>query len=148
MAAAVAIQPHEIPLLVTPETFRGQIYIFADANTGLGVQAARYLVRLGSATVIMVVRDPSPALRALADIESSSGIIGVARVWELNLSSYAFVIAFGKRAMEKLDKIDTAIRNAGVASRERIMKEGHLLSNTVVLISIILLEVLQLPKLK
>lgn len=148
MAAAVATQPHNLPLLVTPETCRGRTYIVTGANTGLGLEAARHLVRLGSATVIMAVRDPYSGLRALADIESSTGISGVAQAWELDLSSYASVIAFAKRAIEKLDRIDVVIENAGVASGERIMKEGHLLTITVNVISTILLGVVLLPKLK
>ncbi|KAF7924189.1 uncharacterized protein EAE97_010801 [Botrytis byssoidea] len=148
MTAAVATQPHNLPLLVTTETCRGRTYIVTGANTGLGLEAARHLVRLGSATVIMAVRDPSSGLRALTDIESSTGISGVAQVWELDLSSYAFVIAFGKRVMEEFDRIDAVIENAGVASGERIIKEGHLLTITVNVISTILLGVLLLPKLK
>ncbi|KAK6611509.1 short-chain dehydrogenase [Botrytis cinerea] len=113
MAAAVATQPHNLPLLVTPETCRGRTYIITGANTGLGLEAARHLVCLGSASVIMAVRDLSSGLRALADIESSTGISGVAQVWELDLSSYASVIAFAKRATEELDRIDAVIENAG-----------------------------------
>lgn len=148
MAAAVATQPHNLPLLVTPETCRGRTYIITGANTGLGLEAARHLVCLGSASVIMAVRDLSSGLRALADIESSTGISGVAQVWELDLSSYASVIAFAKRAIEELDRIDAVIENAGVASGERIMKEGHLITITVNVISTVLLGVLLFPKLK
>lgn len=148
MAAAVATQPHNLPLLVTLETCRGRTYIITGANTGLGLEAARHLVCLGSASVIMAVRDLSPGLRALADIESSTGISGVAQVWELDLSSYASVIAFAKRATEELDRIDAVIENAGVASGERIMKEGHLITITVNVISTVLLGVLLFPKLK
>ncbi|KAM0151088.1 hypothetical protein ACHAQE_004549 [Botrytis cinerea] len=148
MAAAVATQPHNLPLLVTPETCRGRTYIITGANTGLGLEAARHLVCLGSASVIMAVRDLSSGLRALADIESSTGISGVAQVWELDLSWYASVIAFAKRAIEELDRIDAVIENAGVASGERIMKEGHLITITVNVISTVLLGVLLFPKLK
>ncbi|KAF7909554.1 uncharacterized protein EAF01_003272 [Botrytis porri] len=79
MAAAVVTQPHNLLLLVTAETCRGSTYTVTGANTSLGLEAARHLVRLGSATVIMAVRDPAFGLRALADIESPTGISGVAK---------------------------------------------------------------------
>ncbi|KAJ8069236.1 hypothetical protein OCU04_002902 [Sclerotinia nivalis] len=148
MAAAAKTQPLNLPLLITPETCQGRVYIVTGANTGLRLEATRHLVGLGAATVIMGVRNLASGYRALADIESSTGISGVAQVWELDLSSYTSVIAFAKRAIENLDRIDAVIENAAVASGERIMKEGHVITITVNVISTLLLGVLLLPKLK
>ncbi|KAF7865184.1 hypothetical protein EAF04_006161 [Stromatinia cepivora] len=127
MTAAVPTQPHNLPLLITPETCQGRVYIVTGANTGLGLEAVRHLVRLGAATVVVGVRNLTSGYRALADIESSAGISGVA---------------------QKLERIDAVIENAAVASGERIMKEGHLITITVNVISTLLLGVLLLPKLK
>lgn len=90
-------------------------YIVHGANAGLGLEAVRNLVRLGSATVIMGVRNISSGHRALADIEASTGISGIAQVWKLDLSSYTSVIAFAKRAINKLYRIGVATEKAGVS---------------------------------
>ncbi|ESZ90721.1 putative short-chain dehydrogenase/reductase family protein [Sclerotinia borealis F-4128] len=116
MAAAIPTQIYSLPLFITPEICRGRTYIVTGANAGLGFEAAKHLVRLGSAIVIMGVRNLSYGHRALADIESSTEISGVAQVWELDLSSYNSVTAFTKRAIEKLDRVDAVIQNAGVAT--------------------------------
>ncbi|KFY93115.1 hypothetical protein V498_04559 [Pseudogymnoascus sp. VKM F-4517 (FW-2822)] len=146
MADAVATQPHNLHLHISPEKCAGKTYIVTGANIGLGLEAAKHLVAVGAAKVIMAVRNVSAGEAAKADIEAATGTSGVAEVWALDLASYDSVKAFAKRAVAELERIDALIENAGVAAFERVMAEGHLLNITVNVLSTLLLAVLLLPK--
>jgi NAD(P)-dependent dehydrogenase (short-subunit alcohol dehydrogenase family) len=142
----VETQIRNLPLIPTPGDCAGRVFIVVGANSGLGYEAAKHLVTLGSAKVIMTVRNIPAGEEAKAAIESSTGISGVAEVWELDLSSYDSVQAFAKRANE-LARIDSLIENAGVAMSKKVLAEGHVLSLTVNVLSTLLLALLLLPKL-
>ncbi|KAF2493961.1 putative short-chain dehydrogenase/reductase family protein [Lophium mytilinum] len=148
MSADVATQPLNLPLYATTEKCSGGTYIVTGANTGLGFEAAKHLVALGSAKVILGVRNLAAGEEAKAKIEAATGITNVAEVWELNLSSYDSVKSFAKKAIAELDRIDALIENAAVAGSQRVIAEGHLQSITVNVLSTLLLGVLLLPKLK
>jgi NAD(P)-dependent dehydrogenase (short-subunit alcohol dehydrogenase family) len=145
MADAVATQPHNLPLHISREKCAGKTYIVTGANVGLGLEAAKHLVAVGAAKVIMAVRNVSAGETAKAEIEAATGTSGVAEVWAIDLSSYESVKAFAKRAAD-LERIDALIENAGVAAFERTKAEGHLINITVNVISTLLLAVLLLPK--
>jgi retinol dehydrogenase 12 len=129
------------------KSFKGKTVIVTGSNTGLGKEAARHFVRCGASRVIMAVRSEEKGEEARTDIETSTGITGSAEVWPLNLSSYASVKAFAKRAAE-LDRIDAIIENASVAMEKCEMAEGTEISMTVNVYSTFLLAILLLPKLQ
>jgi NAD(P)-dependent dehydrogenase (short-subunit alcohol dehydrogenase family) len=139
-------QIRDLPLFVTTETCTGGIYIVTGANTGLGFEAAKHLVSLGAARVIMAVRNLSLGEIAKAKIEAATHTTSVAEVWELDLASYASVKAFANRAIKELDRIDAVIENAAVAVAQRVLAEEHAISVTVNVLSTFLLGVLLLPK--
>lgn len=116
------------------------------ANTGLGFEAAKHLVELGAARVIMGVRNASAGEIAKEEIETATGISNVAKVWALDMSSYDSVKSFAKKAIAELDRIDALIENAAVAMSQRVLAEGHTLPVTVNVFSTFLLGVLLLPK--
>ncbi|KAF4181406.1 hypothetical protein CNMCM7927_000642 [Aspergillus lentulus] len=146
--AAAQTQRRNLPLLATAEICSGGTYIVTGANTGLGFEAAKHLVRLKAAKVILAVRNISAGEKAKKDIEESTGKTGVAEVWPLDLASYDSVKAFARKATAELDRIDAVIENAAVAVSERILAEGHSLSVTVNVLSTFLLAVLILPKMR
>jgi hypothetical protein len=147
-SAAIETQRRNLPLLATTEICSGGTYIVTGANTGLGFEAAKHLVRLEAAKVILAVRNTSAGEKAKKDIEESTGKIGVAEVWPLDLASYGSVKAFARKATAELDRIDAVIENAAVAVSERVLAEGHSLSVTVNVLSTFLLAVLILPKMR
>ena len=116
------------------------------ANTGLGFEAAKHMVALGAAKVILGVRNASAGETAKKEIEAATGTSDVAKVWALDLASYDSDKAFAKRAVTELDRIDALIENAGIAAYQRVMAEGHLVDVTANLLSTLLLGVLLLPK--
>lgn len=144
----VANQPHNLPLKATTDTCTGGIYIVTGSNIGLGFEAAKHLVSLGAARVIMAVRNTADGEKARLDIEAATGKIGVAEVWPLDLASYESVQTFATRSGQELERIDALLENAGVAIAQRVLAEGHLLSVTVNVFSTFLLAVLLLPKMR
>ncbi|QYS97698.1 Short-chain dehydrogenase/reductase family protein [Trichoderma simmonsii] len=141
------VQTRELPLNISKELCAGRTYIVTGANVGLGLEAARHLVGVGAAKVILAVRNLEAGEAAKKDIEASTGIKGVAEVWHLDLSSYASVRAFASKAVDILERIDAVIENAAVAGSGG-KAEGHVLTLTVNVISTFLLAVLLLPKLR
>ncbi|KAL4918204.1 hypothetical protein BDW62DRAFT_217700 [Aspergillus aurantiobrunneus] len=148
MSGEVTTQPRNLPLLVTESSTKGKTYVVTGANTGLGFEAAKYLVRLGAKQVILAVRSTPSGEAAKQKIEEATGMTEVAHVWALDLSSYDSVKAFAKRASTELCRLDAVIENAAVATPAQKLAEGHLIGITVNVLSTFLLAVLLLPKLK
>lgn len=148
MPAHTSTQPRNLPLVATPDKCSGGIYIVTGANNGLGYEAAKHLVALGVAKVILAVRNINAGEIAKGKIEAETSKSGVAEVWLLDLASYDSVKAFAKRVITELDRIDAVIENAAIAVSQGTRAEGHLLSLTVNVYSTFLLAVLLLPKLK
>lgn len=139
-------------LFVTPQSpthsFAGQTIIVTGSNVGLGLEAARYFVRLDAEKVILAVRNVSAGEEAKKSIEQSTGKKNVCEVWELDLASYASVQAFAKRASTELSRIDVLLENAGISTNEFRLAENHERTITVNVISTFLLGLLLLPKLE
>ncbi|KAL9075460.1 MAG: hypothetical protein Q9161_001532 [Pseudevernia consocians] len=95
--------------------FSGKTVIITGSNVGLGKETVKHLVRLDAEKVIIAVRSFAKGEAAKAEIESESGRTGVVDVWELDLSHYASVKTFAKRAAS-LDCLDAAVLNAGIAT--------------------------------
>ncbi|KAH8889252.1 NAD(P)-binding protein [Thozetella sp. PMI_491] len=146
-AKRVTTQPQELPLHISKEKCTGCTYIVTGANISLGLAAAHNLVANGAQKVIMAVRNIEAGEAGRADIEANTGTKGVAEVWELDLSSYASVQAFAKKALT-LERIDALIQNAGVASQGATKPEGHHLPIMVNVMGTFLLALLLLPKLR
>lgn len=128
-------------------SFEGETVLITGANVGLGLEAARHIVRLGAAHVILGVRNVEAGEAAKKDIESSTGRSGVCEVWKVDLASYESVLAFGDR-VAKLPRLDAAILNAALATRNFELAEGYERTITVNVIGTLLLGLLLLPLLK
>ncbi|KUJ23223.1 NAD(P)-binding protein [Mollisia scopiformis] len=135
--------------LPTPNyDFSGQTVIITGSNTGLGREAARHIVRLGAAKVILAVRTPAKGEAAAAEIlESTKKTSSIIEVWELNLSSSASVKAFAKRA-QGLARLDAVILNAGILTTQFALVEGEESSIVVNVVHNTLLALSLLPKLR
>lgn len=136
---------------VTPkspsQSFTDQTVIISGSNVGLGLEAARHIVRLNAAKVILAVRNVPAGNEAKKSIEESTGRANVCEVWELDMASYDSVIAFGER-VSKLERLDVVLENAALGTQSFHLAEGHERSITVNVISTFLLALLVLPKLR
>ena len=127
--------------------FAGQTVIVTGANTGLGLEAARHFVRLNAAKVILGVRNLDKGEVARKSIEASTKRIDVVEVWHLDLSTYASVKEFAKRA-ESLKRLDVVVENAGIGTNIFTLMEENESVITTNVVSPSLLALLILPKLR
>ena len=125
----------------------GQTVIVTGSNTGLGLEAARHFTRIGAAKVILAVRTLSKGETAKKSIEDSTNRKGVVEVWQLDLSSYDSVKEFAKK-VEKLDRLDTLVENAGIATDKHTITEDNESTITTNVVSTFLLALSVLPKLR
>ncbi|KAM0811927.1 putative Short-chain dehydrogenase/reductase family protein [Seiridium cardinale] len=140
---------HILVTLPTPtKQFTGQTIIVTGSNTGLGLEAARQLVQLDAAKVILAVRSLDKGNAAKSSIEASTGRQGVVEVWELDLSRYDSVKTFGERVNSTLERLDVVVENAGVLTQKWAMAEDNEITITVNVVSTFLLALLVLPKLR
>lgn len=128
-------------------SFAGQVAIVTGSNTGLGLEAARHLVRLDAEKVILAVRNTSKGDVAKASIEQSTGRRGVVEVWNLDLSSYESVKQFANKA-KTLERIDVLLENAGIMQKNFVITERDESTVTTNVVSTFLLALLMLPKLR
>jgi NAD(P)-dependent dehydrogenase (short-subunit alcohol dehydrogenase family) len=142
-----ADQRTDIPIVPTPSAVHGGTYIITGGNHGLGLQAAKHLVRLTAGRVIISSRSLPAGEAAVAEIERDTGIHGVVEVWQLDLSNFASVKAFAKRATG-LERIDALIENASIALDYWTESEGMETSIAVNIVGTFLLGLMVFPKLE
>jgi retinol dehydrogenase-12 len=102
-----------VSLPVPTASFAGETVIVTGANTGLGREAAKHIVRLGASKVILAVRTVSKGEDARKYIEKQTKKTGVMEVWQLDMSSTESIKAFSQRA-NSLERVDVLIANAGI----------------------------------
>jgi NAD(P)-dependent dehydrogenase (short-subunit alcohol dehydrogenase family) len=130
--------------------FDGQTVIITGSNTGLGLEAARHIARLGAGKVILAVRTISKGEKAAESIISSTHATkDVLEVWPLDLCSYESIKAFGAR-IQTLDRLDAVIQNAGVLTNHyKVEKESGLESHIAInSVAAVLVGLVALPKLE
>ncbi|KAI1469245.1 putative short-chain dehydrogenase/reductase family protein [Daldinia caldariorum] len=143
----VSEQRANLPIHVTPEACGGKTYIVTGSNTGLGLEAAKHLVRCKAKKVIIAVRNLEAGEAVKAEIENVTKIRGVAEVWHVDLADFQSVKDFAKKATESLDRIDGLIENASIALDRISIAEGYETTITINVLSTFLMAVLLLPKL-
>ncbi len=128
-----------------------QTIIVTGANTGLGLETSRHLLRLGVGKLIMAVRSPSKGSAAKHDLLTTTGCDpSTIEVWPLDMASYHSVKAFAARASSELSRLDGVLANAGILTRQFALspETGHESTLTVNVISTFLLCLLLLSKLR
>ena len=101
-------------------SFAGQTVIVTGSNTGLGLEAARHIARLGAAKVILACRTVTKGQTAAADITASEHLTSDRiEVWELNLSSYQSIKAFAQR-VQRLDRLDAFIQSGDLGEEDPV----------------------------
>jgi retinol dehydrogenase 12 len=136
------------PLPTTDLT--GQTIIVTGANTGLGLECAKHLVRLNVSTLILACRsiDKGEAAKQLLLSKPKSRTVKMTiEVWSLDMSSYASVLSFGDRCQNSLHRLDGVVENAGISQPTYMLAEDNESTITVNVISTFLLALLLLPQL-
>lgn len=130
-------------------SFKGKTAIVTGASSGLGLEACRWLVRLGASQVILACRNVDKAKTAAEDIQATTCCPSdTLQVWHLDLSSYASVQAFSRRVKADLPRVDVLIANAGLGTQKFRMTEDNEETITTNVVSMSLLAFLLHPKLR
>jgi len=86
--------------------------VVTGANTGIGKETAIALAALG-ATVVMTARTRSKGEQALTDVKRRSRSDAV-ELGDLDLSSFTSIRAFAAWLLERHDRVDVLVANAGL----------------------------------
>ncbi|KAF7889479.1 uncharacterized protein EAF02_001894 [Botrytis sinoallii] len=144
------LKSHTIVTLPVPEKkFTGKTIIVTGSNSGLGLEAARWLyVRLDAQKVILAVRSSSKGEAARQSIiDSTSCSPDILEVWNLDLCSQSSVKEFAHRA-NALPRLDILVSNAGIYVFDFKIAEGNEETICVNVVNTFLLALLLLPKLR
>jgi retinol dehydrogenase-12 len=95
----------------------GKTVVITGANSGIGLSTAVALAGSG-ARVVITARDQGRADAAVEEIKAHSGSSSVGRVL-FDLSSLASVRSGAAEVLERCDRIDVLVNNAGVVLTDR-----------------------------
>ncbi|THV47281.1 hypothetical protein BGAL_0322g00120 [Botrytis galanthina] len=143
------LKSHTIVTLPVPEKkFTGKTIIVTGSNGGLGLEAARWFVRLDAQKVILAVRSlPKGEAARQSIINSTSCSPDILEVWNLDLCSQSSVKEFAHRA-NALPRLDILVSNAGIYVFDFKIVEGNEETICVNVVNTFLLALLLLPKLR
>ena len=102
----------------------GKVVLITGGNAGIGKETAVGLASKG-ARVVFTSRDETRGAEALVEIEQRSGSDAV-DVMPLDLASLASVREFGAAFLDRYDRLDVLIDNAGlVLGSRRVTEDGY-----------------------
>ncbi len=125
----------------------GNVYIVTGANSGVGLETTRQLVKQGG-HVVMACRRPTAGEEAA---QSFGGLKGSYEVMKVDLAELQSVREFANKFLQKYDRLDGLVCNAGMAnmnSAPAFTKDGFELTMAVSYFGHFLLTELLLERLK
>lgn len=123
----------------------GRTVLVTGATSGIGLETARQLARMG-ARVVLGVRDPRRGAEVASSITAEGG---AADLLTIDLASLRSVRDAAARLAETHPVLDVLVNNAGVAVRHRrVTEDGHELTWQTNFLSGYLLSRLLLPYVK
>ncbi|KAF9698734.1 hypothetical protein EKO04_003311 [Ascochyta lentis] len=128
----------------------GKTIIVTGANTGLGLECVKHLARLHASHLILACRDTQKGQAAIKAVTQETACRDATKleVWDLDLSSYASVVAFGKRVCATLPRLDALIANAGMEVQTFQIAENIEKHLTVNVVSTFMSAIAVLPALR
>ncbi len=96
-----------------------QVIVITGGNSGIGKEAAVELSALG-ATVIITARDQAKGASALDEVHQRSGS-DRAEVMALDLADFASIRAFAAQVLDRHDRLDVLLNNAGGILSDRLI---------------------------
>jgi NAD(P)-dependent dehydrogenase (short-subunit alcohol dehydrogenase family) len=94
------------------EDLTGKVILITGSNSGIGREAAAVLASMG-ATVVMTARDEAKGEEARAEVMARSGNDEVV-LGSLDLASFASIRTFADWFLDRFDRLDVLIANAGL----------------------------------
>ena len=121
------------------------------ASAGLGLCSCHHLVNMNVSTLILAVRNVAKGEKARDEILSRAAKTNKKQphieVWQLDLCSYASIIAFVDRC-KTLSRIDAVLENAGISVTEFSTAEGEESTIMTNVLGVFLSAILLLPLLR
>ena len=143
----------ETPTLPTT-SLEGRTILITGANSGLGLEAAKQVLRLNASHIVLACRSPSKAEAAKTEIlksaSSASKTASSTQIscYELQMDDFSSIAAFAAKISSSIPRLDTAILNAGVDLKDFTLASGYETTLTVNVLGTFLLALLLLPKLR
>jgi len=103
---------------------QGKVVAITGANSGVGLETARALAADG-ATVVMTGRNPAKGAAAVDDVRRSTGHDDVHWV-DLDLASFRSIAAGAQEILDRWNRLDVLVNNAGLILSERLVTEDGL----------------------
>lgn len=94
-----------------------RVVVITGANSGIGKETAVALAAMG-ATVVMTARTRSKGEAAVAEVRDRTGSDRV-EVGDLDLASFASIRAFATWVLDRHDRLDVLVANAGLITDAR-----------------------------
>ncbi|KAL8843987.1 MAG: hypothetical protein Q9176_001682 [Flavoplaca citrina] len=109
-----------VPPLPPDTTAKGKTIVITGASSGLGLETARQVLRLGASTVVLAVRDTQKGETCKASLLAEPAIKEATDqpnilVMSLDMDSYASVRQFSEAVKAKLPALHILVLNAGIA---------------------------------
>ena len=124
---------------------KGKTVLITGATSGIGLETARGLERMG-AHVVIGARDPARGQAVVEEIQREGGR---AELLEIDMASFASVRRAAERFLSSHPRLDVLVNNAGTAVRERrLTADGHEIAWQTNFLGGFLLANLLLPVLK
>jgi NAD(P)-dependent dehydrogenase (short-subunit alcohol dehydrogenase family) len=95
----------------------GQVIVITGGNSGIGKETAIGLAAMG-ATVVITARNPEKGRAALDEIRRRSDN-DLAQVMALDLADFASIRSFATELLDRFDRLDVLVNNAGGLLTER-----------------------------
>lgn len=132
-------------------SFSGKTVLVTGSNTGLGYQAALKIAALDVSKLVLAVRSMAKGAEAKKKIVASTNCNeDTITIMQLDMSSFDSVKAFATQVEGKIDKLDIAVLNAGIAPPKYVANPstGYESALQVNILSTALLAILLIPKLR
>jgi NAD(P)-dependent dehydrogenase (short-subunit alcohol dehydrogenase family) len=101
----------------TPD-LTGKVVVVTGANSGLGKASAVALARMG-ATVVMASRNREKGAAAMEEVRRRTGAGDRIELAELDLASLRSVRSLAAEVLERYDRLDVLLNNAGLVQGHR-----------------------------
>lgn len=99
----------------------GQVVVVTGANVGIGFETALALAAMG-ATVVMTARDRAKGEAAMAEVRERTGSTAV-ELGDLDLASFASIRTFAGWLLDRHDRLDVLVANAGLILDHRLVTD-------------------------